>query len=466
MRAAMFGRSAGYVLVLTTAVLAAGCGNSSHRAATSAASRSLTSSQAVVIAKTISLAPADVPGYAAMPNHALRSALAGPELAACIGGMDPSEIVADVPSDSFSRGSGLQVEYLESIVTVLPSASLAARSLAVIGSAKAPSCLTKDLASDADLSSTSTLTYATPSVTRIPTPPGAAGGSYGYRIVSAATAAGKTIPTDLDLLEFRSGVFETALIAARIGQPFPRGVETHLYSLLVSRANAYRAARTVITATDNQPVAPVQHGDYSPAVVAHATAIAGVVNLTPADLPGYTSKPRSLTRAVEQLDAEAAACVGGVDPARAVVTAISDAFLRPLKSGGEALSSAVVVFPSASLAAHDLAAAEDARAPSCDVKSFLQYLTRGSPSTVRYGSPLFSRIPTPPSATDGSLGYRIVTPVMEHGAHFPEYYDALVSRLGSVLIELSVTRYRQPFPTSEETRLYRLLVSRARAHRP
>ena len=261
-RAGMLNRVAKCLLVVATAALAAGCGNNGHTVARSTAARPLTAAQAVAIADAISLTPADLPGYTATPNHTLNAGLrADAQLAACVGGIDPSQAIADVPSDDFVRGSGLQMEQLQSVVSVWPSASLTARNLAADTNAKAPSCLAQSLLREIVASSPSLLKDGTPSVTRIATPAGAQGGSYGYRIALAVTATGETFHIYQDVLAFRSGAFEIALSDTRIGQPVQSGVETRLYSLLVSRANAHPPVVTVIKLSNARAKALIKQGD-------------------------------------------------------------------------------------------------------------------------------------------------------------------------------------------------------------
>ncbi len=198
--------------------------------------------------------------------------------------------------------------------------------------------------------------------------------------------------------------------------------------------------------------------------VVQARAIGNAVNLTSADLPGYSATPQQPISGEKQTSAQFAACVDGIGPADTIAKLYSAKFDRGSGLRVEQVESSVTVLRSASLATRELAADEGAGAQSCLAKSVLQGAVRASSSSIKYGALQISRIPTPPGATDGSVGYRFVVAVTSSGLRFQIYDDLLGFRAGPTGIGLETLRIGQAFPTSDETRLYSLLVSRAKAH--
>ncbi|MHB8694907.1 MAG: hypothetical protein ACYDHH_27045, partial [Solirubrobacteraceae bacterium] len=201
-------------------------------------------------------------------------------------------------------------------------------------------------------------------------------------------------------------------------------------------------------------------GRSSPArvTVAQAGKLAAAVNLTSADLPGFTGTPAPSTTASMFGSAQARACIGGVDPARRIAKVNSDRFFR---GGGlqiEVVESSVSVWPSASLVATELTAIEHAGKRPCLPAALLGAIVHGSGSSVSYGTPMIAALPTPTGATDGSFGYRIVLPATVSQARLQFYVDVLGFQSGPAGITFVALRSGQPFSGGEEARLYSQLV--------
>lgn len=226
------------LLAVIVAVGAAACGSSSRSATSSAA---WTHSRAQAFAAGVILNPGDVPGFTATPHQtraADRQNVA--QLASCAGAIDPSRRIVDVHSDDFSRGSGLQIQQAGSSVDVLPSASLAEQDFTRFTVASSSTCVGAYLARAlAQSPSSSPVKFGTPSILRLPPPPGTGADSFGYRFVIPATASGVTFRLYADLLFHRAGPAEVAFNGAGIGRPFPARDEQRLFSLLVARADAH-----------------------------------------------------------------------------------------------------------------------------------------------------------------------------------------------------------------------------------
>jgi hypothetical protein len=219
---------------------AAGCGGSSSSTSSSAP---WTRARANAFAAAVNLTAADVPGFTPSPQRetaADRQNVA--QLASCAGAVDPSRRIVDVRSDDFSRGSGLQVQQVNSSVDVLPSATLAKQDFTRFTAASARGCIATYAAhalATATATTSSSVKFGTPSI-RALTPLGGTGtNSFGYRFVIPLRAAGATINVYIDLLFHRAGPAEVAFNDSAIGTPFPPADQQRLFSLLVTRADAH-----------------------------------------------------------------------------------------------------------------------------------------------------------------------------------------------------------------------------------
>ncbi len=252
------------VAALTCAALAA-CGGTRKaggtprpRATTAPATTPPTRAQAAAIGQAVNLRSGDLPGFRASPHReTARDRRDSARLAACAGAVSSSRTVAASNSPDFTSGAGLQTEMVNSSVSVLPSAALAARDLAVTKQPKAENCLKRYLNSLLASQSNGRLTFGQLSLTQF-SPAGATSSqTLGYRLTVTATVGGSTqvlrrgaapnrlvanlsVPTAtitlyLDLLDFLSGPVETTLDVMAIGHPFSPTVEQRLYGTLVAR---------------------------------------------------------------------------------------------------------------------------------------------------------------------------------------------------------------------------------------
>lgn len=218
-------------LLLSGLALAA-CGSSS--------SSSLTPSQATTLANQINLTSADVPGYSSSPNaESAADKQSGAQLAACAGGVPPSKNIADVNSPNFSAGSGLTQMQTSSNVVVLPSSALVQQNLKALTSAKGHACLNTFVSNELSKSTSAGVTFNSGTITSLPTSTAGTDGGFGIRFIISAAAQGVHIPFYLDVLGFAKNSTEVELEALGISKPFPAAEESHLYSLLVSRADAH-----------------------------------------------------------------------------------------------------------------------------------------------------------------------------------------------------------------------------------
>lgn len=209
----------------------------------------------------------------------------------------------------------------------------------------------------------------------------------------------------------------------------------------------------------NPPVARHTLVAITPAV---ASAAAAAINLTAADVPGFTSSPPSPKTTKDRLASTAlAACYGGVDPATNVADLHSDDFSR---GGGLALQriATSVSFVRTLAEAHqDLAAASGPSASGC-LRNYLdQAVTAGAGTTITLVSSAISALPTKAPGTDGAFGYRLTVHATSSGLSFAFYLDLLACLKGRTEVSLMTLGINSPFPPADRDRLWQAVVSRA-----
>jgi hypothetical protein len=200
---------------------------------------------------------------------------------------------------------------------------------------------------------------------------------------------------------------------------------------------------------------------------ARARAFAAAVNLTAADLPGFTGSVAHSTPADKSRGVTLARCAGGVDPRRALVNIDSRNF-KAMGSGGiaaEEVGSNVGVLPSSALAARDLAAVRSARGRRCLAAAVNQLLHAMNAKGVSYGRAVLSTLPHPAPGADGSFGLRIKVTSDVHGLRIPFWVDEFGVRVGPAEVSLNALGVLHPFAAADEQRLFALLVARATAAR-
>ena len=216
------------------AVVAAGCGGSSS------SSGHWTVARARAFADAVILKPADVPGYTASPysqTAADRQNVA--QLATCAGAVNPARRIVDIHSDSFSRGSGLQIQKVGSSVDVLPSAILAQEDSTKFAASSARPCITAYATKALAQAPSSSVKFGTPAVQALTLPADTRANSFGYRFAIPVTAGSQTFKFYVDLLFHSAGPAEVAFTDFGIGTPFPASDQQRLFSLLISRATAH-----------------------------------------------------------------------------------------------------------------------------------------------------------------------------------------------------------------------------------
>ena len=198
--------------------------------------------------------------------------------------------------------------------------------------------------------------------------------------------------------------------------------------------------------------------------VTEATAAAAAINLTAADLPGYTGKPAAAKTAQDKADAAAFAhCYGGVDPALNVLDVASDDFAKGQALSMQQVSSSVAFVRTAAEGHQDLTAVQSPAAAGC-VKDYVgKAVASAAGKDLTVASTEVAPL-TPAevaaSGTDGAFGYRITVTAKASGLTVPFYVDLLGCLKGRTETTLTVLSVQSPFPTADRDKLWQLLAAR------
>jgi hypothetical protein len=197
-----------------------------------------------------------------------------------------------------------------------------------------------------------------------------------------------------------------------------------------------------------------------------ALAFAHAVNLTSADVPGFTAvaKHDSDSAGEKRLEREMLQCAGIGGSNKAIVEESSKNFQLKHDILDFGISSEVGVQPSAEQAKKGLAAIRSAHVRGC----FTRYLNQLFKSE-KYGGasvgPVAIQTGTPPApGTSGGFGWRVTATFVVHDIKVPIYLDFLGFVDGPAEVTLLSTGLLRPFPATVQQRLFALLLARAREH--
>jgi hypothetical protein len=243
------------VLALSGGLLAS-CGkggqtaaSTSEHAATATSSSptpsaAITSQQALAFANAVNLTAADVPGFTVSSRHGGSDSTGEKrlerEMSQCAGLAGSAKGIAEASSKSFQLKHSILDFGVSSEVAVEPSAAQASRGLAAIRSAHVRGCFSRYLGAVLKGERFGGPTVG-PVTIQSGTPPApGASGSFGWRVTATFFVRGIRVPLYLDFLGFVDGPAEVTLLSSGLLRPFPAAVQQHLFSLLLSRAEAHR----------------------------------------------------------------------------------------------------------------------------------------------------------------------------------------------------------------------------------
>ncbi|HET6793511.1 MAG TPA: hypothetical protein VFH45_03660, partial [Acidimicrobiales bacterium] len=185
-------------------------------------------------AAKLNLTGADLPGWQSSPNNTSSSDKAGAaQLAACAGAPDPATIdVADVPSPNFDKGN----TEISSDVTMVKTHQDGVADLQAIRGPKLVPCVQQVFGSQLKTQMPAGATASNLQVTPF-TPTGAPADSFGMHLSTTVTVPNQgSVPVNIDVVGFLSGRAEVELDVVSTGGPVDTATESHLLSVLVSRA--------------------------------------------------------------------------------------------------------------------------------------------------------------------------------------------------------------------------------------
>ena len=217
----------------------------------------------------------------------------------------------------------------------------------------------------------------------------------------------------------------------------------------------------VTTTRRPPPPAPAVTG----ATLAHERAFAHAVNLTRADVPGFTLTSEGRERETptqKRLQNQLDACLGaGGSNGTPGYEASSGQFRRQGGLIDVTVSSAVSFFASAAQAADEVALLRSSHTAGC-LRSYLAARYGGRKLgavvighiTVQQGTP-------PAPGTSGGFAWRIDAPLLLRGLSVPFYLDMLGFVYEQAEVRLVSSSVIAPFPASGQEDLFHLLLTRA-----
>lgn len=188
--------------------------------------------------------------------------------------------------------------------------------------------------------------------------------------------------------------------------------------VLSAACGSSRPSTAPATTTASAPAASSTTNRTSggvPATPEADRALAAAVNLSSADLPGWTATPNSTTSADKAVQARLAECAGAPDPA---ATQIVDVGSPTFRSGTGNMSaevtSSVTMVRSVADGRSDLQAMQSGALPGCIQQVVVPYLRSRLPAGATISHVTVERLGAPAGLTD-SFSYRLVVPVSATG---------------------------------------------------
>jgi hypothetical protein len=185
-------------------------------------------------------------------------------------------------------------------------------------------------------------------------------------------------------------------------------------------------------------------------------ALAQALNLTLADVPGFSADPQQ-PPAFDKRDSQ---CPGAVPRSRWLAYAASDTFDGVSGASHIEVSSAVTVLPTRALAERDLAALRSRSGRECIAAAFKRAYANTSIKLLRLS------VKQLPASTPGGVGLRVTLRWSGFRHIFTLYQDAFVFVRDRAEVALDTSALGQPFPAALEHRLSEVLVARAKQHLP
>jgi hypothetical protein len=227
-----------------------------------------------------------------------------------------------------------------------------------------------------------------------------------------------------------------------------------------------RAATIAGTATSAANASGASGGPAKPLTRRQAIVFAHAVNLTAADVPGFTVIPREPeTAAGKGLEREMVRCAGALSSNEKLVEVNSEKFKRGREMSEVDVSSEVSFARTPALAVRELEALSSAQARTC-VSRYIDRYFKGEEFRGASISPVTITSSTPSApGTTGSFGWQISIMITARHIQIPFYIDILGFVYGQAQVSLFSTGVPTPLSSGIQQRLFSLLLERAKAHR-
>jgi hypothetical protein len=199
-----------------------------------------------------------------------------------------------------------------------------------------------------------------------------------------------------------------------------------------------------------------------------ALAFARAVNLTSADVPGFTAteKHSKDSTSEKRLEHQMLSCAGIGGSTETVLEEGSKDFKLKRRILDFGVSSEVAVQSSAAAAQKGLAAIRSAHVRGC-FSNYLQQIFKGEQTKDATPGRVTIQAGTPPApGMDGSFGWRVTATFLVRGLKVPIYLDFLGFVDGPSQVTLLSSGVLEPFPAAVQQHLFALLLARAKTHNP
>jgi hypothetical protein len=240
--------------------------------------------------------------------------------------------------------------------------------------------------------------------------------------------------------------------------------------ILAGSAGLFMACgKTAPTAPSGHPAAAGSSSTKASALTKQrALAFARAVNLTSADVPGFSvsSKHERNTVQEKRLEHEMLRCAGTLGSGKGLAEVSSQDY--ELKRGilDLGVSSEVGVARTPALAARELAAIRSDHVRGC-FSRYLDLLFKSRQFGGATVSPVSIAAGTPPApGTTGGFGWRVTATFTVQRIRVSVFLDILGFVYGPARVTLFSSGVLRPFPAAIQQGLFSLLLSRAKAQRP
>ena len=267
---------------------------------------------------------------------------------------------------------------------------------------------------------------------------------------------------------------EQAIVRAALIRRAPLALALALLPALLGACGKGGSTTTVVrTASAAQPGAArgtaggVGKSGGAPGL-AYARAYARAVNLTPADVPGFTPtvEHEQSSASQKRFERQMLSCAGLSGKTSGVYEEGSKSFELKHDVIDLSVSSEVSVAASAADAQHALGAIRSAHVREC-FSHFLQKVFQSERIKGATVSHVSIQAGTPPApGTSGGFGWRVTADFDVRGITVPVYLDILGFVVGPSQVTLTSTGILRPFPAEAQQHLFTLLLARAKAHKP